>query len=145
MHSGGPKRDQEIAPAVGGPDQRTPSYRVVDPVCAPATDRTGRDVRYPRRQLGIALLRLAIAVITAIRFWPAPPAWSATSNYSIVPSAAIGRDIPAADSGGGEAGDAVGNWVTAGDAMNTLAGKDISLVTPTPEMVMLFPGLEHQA
>jgi hypothetical protein len=145
MHSGGPKRDQEIAPAVGGPDQRTPSHRVVVLVCAPATDRTGRDIRYPRRQLGIALSRLAIAVITAIRFWPAAPAWSATSNYSMVPSVAIGRDIPVAHSGGGEAGDAVSNWVTAGDAMNTLAGKDISVITPAPEMVMLHPGRGHQA
>jgi S-formylglutathione hydrolase FrmB len=49
-----------------------------------------------------------------------------------VPSAAMGRDIPVAFLGGGpravylldafNAGDTVSNWVTAGNAMNTLAG-----------------------
>jgi len=155
MHSGGPKRDQEIAPAVGGPDQRTPSYRVVDPVCAPATDRTGRDVRYPRRQLGIALLRLACAVTIAVCFWPAAPARSATTRYSIDPSAAMGRAIHIAFRDGGvhtvflldapDIGDIVGNWVAVGNAMNALTDKGISVVAPAPEMVMFHRTREHQA
>ena len=55
----------------------------------------------------------------------------------MVPSAAMGRDIPVAFQAGGphavvlldayNAGDPVSNWVTAGNAMNTLAGKGISV------------------
>ena len=51
----------------------------------------------------------------------------------MVPSAAMGRDIPVAFLAGGphavvlldayNAGDSVSNWVTAGNAMNTLAGR----------------------
>jgi S-formylglutathione hydrolase FrmB len=58
----------------------------------------------------------------------------------MVPSAAMGRDIPVSFRGGGphavflldafNAGDPVSNWVTAGGAMNTLAGKGISVVAP---------------
>ncbi len=58
----------------------------------------------------------------------------------MVPSAAMGRDIPVAFQGGGphavvlldafNAGPDVSNWVTAGNAMNTLAGKGISVAAP---------------
>ncbi|MEC4761593.1 alpha/beta hydrolase family protein [Mycobacterium sherrisii] len=58
----------------------------------------------------------------------------------MVPSAAMGRDIPVAFLGGGphavylldafNAAPDVSNWVTAGNAMNTLAGKGISVVAP---------------
>ena len=58
----------------------------------------------------------------------------------MVPSAAMGRDIPVAFLGGGphavylldafDAAPDVSNWVTAGNAMNTLAGKGISVVAP---------------
>ena len=58
----------------------------------------------------------------------------------MVPSAAMGRDIPVAFQGGGphavvlldafNAAPDVSNWVTAGNAMNTLAGKGISVAAP---------------
>jgi S-formylglutathione hydrolase FrmB len=58
----------------------------------------------------------------------------------MVPSAAMGRDIPVAFMSGGphavylldafNAAPDVSNWVTAGNAMNTLAGKGISVVAP---------------
>jgi S-formylglutathione hydrolase FrmB len=61
-------------------------------------------------------------------------------EYLTVPSAKMGRDIPVAFLGGGphavylldafNAGDTVSNWVSAGNAMNTLAGKGVSVVAP---------------
>lgn len=58
----------------------------------------------------------------------------------MVPSAAMGRDIPVAFLAGGphavylldafNAAPDVSNWVTAGNGMNTLAGKGISVVAP---------------
>ena len=58
----------------------------------------------------------------------------------MVPSAAMGRDIPVAFMAGGphavylldafDAAPDVSNWVTAGNAMNTLAGKGISVAAP---------------
>ena len=58
----------------------------------------------------------------------------------MVPSAAMGRDIPVAFLAGGphavylldpfNAAPDVSNWVTVGNAMNTLAGKGISVVAP---------------
>jgi S-formylglutathione hydrolase FrmB len=58
----------------------------------------------------------------------------------MVPSAAMGRDIPVAFQGGGphavvlldafNAAPDVSNWVTAGNAMNTLAGQGISVAAP---------------
>jgi S-formylglutathione hydrolase FrmB len=58
----------------------------------------------------------------------------------MVPSAAMGRDIPVAFQGGGphavflldafNAAPDVSNWVTAGNAMNTLAGRGISVAAP---------------
>ncbi|MDT5151734.1 MAG: hypothetical protein QOI01_3467 [Mycobacterium sp.] len=58
----------------------------------------------------------------------------------MVPSAAMGRDIPVAFQAGGphavflldafNAAPDVSNWVTAGNAMNTLAGKGISVAAP---------------
>lgn len=58
----------------------------------------------------------------------------------MVPSAAMGRDIPVAFLAGGShavylldafnAAPDVSNWVTAGNAMNTLGGKGISVVAP---------------
>ena len=56
----------------------------------------------------------------------------------MVPSAAMGRDIPVAFESGGphavflvdafNAGDTVSNWVSAGNATNTLGGRGVSVV-----------------
>jgi S-formylglutathione hydrolase FrmB len=72
---------------------------------------------------------------------PAVPVAAADPvDHLMVPSAAMGRDIPVAFFGGGphavillDAFDAradVSNWVSAGNAMNTLAGKGISVAAP---------------
>jgi S-formylglutathione hydrolase FrmB len=74
-------------------------------------------------------------------------------EYLMVPSAAMGRDIPVAFLGGGphavflldafNAGDAVSNWVTAGNAMNTLAGKGVSVVAPAGGAYSLYTNWEQ--
>ncbi|WAC94580.1 esterase family protein [Mycobacterium sp. Aquia_213] len=67
---------------------------------------------------------------------------AAAASYEtlMVPSGAMGRDIPVAFLGGGphavylldafNAAPDVSNWVTAGNAMGTLGGKGISVVAP---------------
>jgi S-formylglutathione hydrolase FrmB len=71
----------------------------------------------------------------------------------MVPSPAMGRDIPVAFLAGGphavvlldayNAGDGVSNWVTAGNAMNTLAGKGISVVAPASGAFTLYTNWEQ--
>lgn len=67
-------------------------------------------------------------------------AHAAAVEYLQVPSAAMGRDIPVAFQAGGphavflldafNGAPDVSNWVTAGNAMNTLAGRGISVAAP---------------
>jgi S-formylglutathione hydrolase FrmB len=71
----------------------------------------------------------------------------------MVPSAAMGRDIPVTFLAGGphavylldafNAGDTVSNWVTAGNAMNTLAGKGISVAAPASGAYSLYTNWEQ--
>ncbi|MEB3070638.1 alpha/beta hydrolase family protein [[Mycobacterium] vasticus] len=71
----------------------------------------------------------------------------------MVPSAAMGRDIPVAFMGGGphavylldafNAGPDVSNWVTAGNAMNTLANKGISVVAPAGGAYSMYTDWER--
>ena len=71
----------------------------------------------------------------------------------MVPSAAMGRDIPVTFMAGGphavylldafDAGDPVSNWVTAGNAMNTLAGKGISVAAPASGAYSLYTNWEQ--
>lgn len=94
-----------------------------------------------------ALLRVfCIAVLAAglgVALQPAVVTGAArAAGYEslMVPSAAMGRDIPVAFLAGGphavylldafNAAPDVSNWVTAGNAMNTLGGKGISVVAP---------------
>ncbi|ETZ59246.1 antigen 85-C [Mycobacterium sp. MAC_080597_8934] len=94
-----------------------------------------------------ALLRVfCIAVLAAglgVALQPAAVtgvARAAGYESLMVPSAAMGRDIPVAFLAGGphavylldafNAAPDVSNWVTAGNAMNTLGGKGISVVAP---------------
>ncbi|MBB5167863.1 alpha/beta hydrolase-fold protein [Mycobacterium sp. AZCC_0083] len=80
-------------------------------------------------------------------------ATAADVEYLTVPSAAMDRDIPVAFLGGGRhavflldafnAGDTVSNWVTAGDAMNTLAGKGVSVVAPAGGAYSLYTDWEQ--
>ena len=71
----------------------------------------------------------------------------------MVPSAAMGRDIPVAFLAGGphavylldafNAAPDVSNWVTAGNAMNTLAGKGISVVAPAGGAYSMYTDWEQ--
>src|SRR5882757_7117760 len=82
------------------------------------------------------------AVAMATGLWAASPTTAKAEGveYLMVPSAAMGRDIPVAFQGGGphavflldafNAAPDVSNWVTAGNAMNTLAGRGISVAAP---------------
>ena len=92
---------------------------------------------------GMRLFRTTCALVLAVGMWLAGPhvtARAAAVEYLMVPSAAMGRDIPVAFQGGGphavflldafNAAPDVSNWVTAGNAMGTLAGKGISVAAP---------------
>jgi S-formylglutathione hydrolase FrmB len=96
---------------------------------------------------------LTVLLITALLVGPPATATAAGVEYLMVPSAAMGRDIPVAFLGGGphavylldafDAGDAVSNWVTAGNAMNTLAGKGISVAAPASGAYSLYTDWEQ--
>jgi S-formylglutathione hydrolase FrmB len=99
------------------------------------------------RSVGLAVLLTALAVVAPVT------ARAAGVEYLMVPSAAMGRDIPVAFLGGGphavylldafDAGDTVSNWVTAGNAMNTLAGRGISVVAPAGGAYSLYTDWEQ--
>ena len=101
------------------------------------------------------LFRAVSAAVLALGLWgaTAPSAGAAGVEYLMVPSPAMGRDIPVAFMGGGphavvlldayNAGDGVSNWVTAGNAMNTLAGKGISVVAPASGAFTLYTNWEQ--
>lgn len=107
------------------------------------------------------LARVACIVVLAVGWWgiTATAAFtrlaSATPNveYLTVPSAAMGRDIPVAFMGGGphavylldafNAAPDVSNWVTAGNAMNTLAGKGISIAAPASGAYSMYTDWEQ--
>ena len=91
------------------------------------------------RVLSVAALAIGLIAVT-VTGGPAGKARAAGYESLMVPSAAMGRDIPVAFLGGGphavylldafNAAPDVSNWVTAGNAMNTLGGKGISVVAP---------------
>lgn len=102
------------------------------------------------RVLGVAALALGVA--GAIPVAKAPSAQAAGVEYLMVPSAAMGRDIPVAFQGGGphavvlldafNAAPDVSNWVTAGNAMNTLAGTGLSVVAPAGGAFSMYTNWE---
>ena len=89
---------------------------------------------------GLSALRVTLVVVLGLCIWNALTAKAADIEYLMVPSAAMGRDVPVAFQAGGphavylldafDAAPDVSNWVTAGNAMNTLAGKGISVAAP---------------
>jgi S-formylglutathione hydrolase FrmB len=100
------------------------------------------------------VLRAILTVMLAVGLWSGTTtARAADVEYLMVPSGAMGRDIPVAFMGGGphavylldafNAGDTVSNWVTAGNAMNTLAGKGISVVAPAGGAYSLYTNWEQ--
>ena len=74
-------------------------------------------------------------------------------EYLQVPSGAMGRDIPVAFQAGGphavvlldafNAGPDVSNWVTAGNAMNALAGKGVSVAAPASGAFSMYTNWEQ--
>jgi S-formylglutathione hydrolase FrmB len=101
----------------------------------------------------VLLLRTALAVVLGLCLWTAAQAKAAAVDYLTVPSAAMGRDIPVAFMPGGphavylldafNAGDSVSNWVTAGNAMATLAGTGVSVVAPAGGAYSLYTDWEQ--
>lgn len=101
----------------------------------------------------VLLLRAALAAVLGLCLWNAVQARAATVDYLMVPSAAMGRDIPVAFMAGGphavylldafDAGDTVSNWVTAGDAMATLAGSGVSVAVPAGGAYSLYTNWEQ--
>jgi S-formylglutathione hydrolase FrmB len=107
----------------------------------------------------VKLFRVLGAVILAMGLWGAatptmaPRATAAGMEYLMVPSAAMGRDIPVAFQGGGpraivlldafNAAPDVSNWVTAGNAMNTLAGSGLSVVAPAGGAYSMYTNWER--
>ncbi|MCV7438260.1 esterase family protein [Mycobacterium seoulense] len=91
------------------------------------------------RVFSVAALSIGLIGVT-VTGGPAGKARAAGYESLMVPSAAMGRDIPVAFLAGGphavylldafNAAPDVSNWVTAGNAMNTLGGKGISVVAP---------------
>jgi S-formylglutathione hydrolase FrmB len=100
------------------------------------------------------LFRATLTAVLALGLWTATaPTAKADVEMLMVPSGAMGRDIPVAFSGGGphmvvlldafNAAPDVSNWVTAGNAMNTLAGKGISVAAPASGAWSLYTNWEQ--
>jgi S-formylglutathione hydrolase FrmB len=101
------------------------------------------------------LLRVICAAALAGSFTLTTPSRGLAANYEnlMVPSAAMGRDIPVTFLAGGphavylldafNAAPDVSNWVTAGNAMNTLAGKGISVVAPAGGAFSMYTNWEQ--
>jgi S-formylglutathione hydrolase FrmB len=123
-------------------------------------DYTNCDAEYYFRYKGdhmtklvVTLLRSALVTTIVVSLWTAAHAKAAAVEYLMVPSVAMGRDVPIAFIGGGphavylldafNAGDAVSNWVTAGNAMNTIAGKGVSAVAPADGAYSLYTDWEQ--
>ncbi len=102
----------------------------------------------------ITILRTTLVVVLGIALWHAAIAKADSAiEYLMVPSAAMGREIPVAFHGGGphavflldafNAGDTVSNWVTAGSAANTTSGRGISMAAPAGGAYSLYTNWEQ--
>src|SRR5271155_3249089 len=104
------------------------------------------------RLLLAAVLGGASGTVTEV-ISPAGWARAAAVENLMVPSAAMGRDIPVTFMAGGphavylldafDAGPEVSNWVTAGHAMNALAGKGISVAAPAGGAYSMYTDWEQ--
>ena len=107
------------------------------------------------RSLSMLLRLLCAAVLTVGGFVLGHGGSARAAGYEtlMVPSAAMGRDIPVAFLAGGphavylldafNAAPDVSNWVTAGNAMNTLAGKGISVAAPAGGAFSMYTNWER--
>jgi S-formylglutathione hydrolase FrmB len=101
----------------------------------------------------ITLLRTLFVVVIAITLWTAAEAKADAVEYLMVPSAAMGRDIPVAFQGGGshavylldafDAAPDLSNWVGVGNGMKTLSGKGVSVVAPAGGSWSLYTDWEQ--
>src|SRR5246500_2476139 len=105
------------------------------------------------RLLCAAALTIGIGGAVSIVGTKSGSARAAGYETLMVPSGAMGRDIPVAFLAGGphavylldpfDAAPDVSNWVTAGNAMNTLAGKGISVVAPAGGAWSMYTNWEN--
>jgi len=112
--------------------------------------RGGRGLSALLRVFGVAALSVGLGGVAAGLTGTAK---AAGYESLMVPSAAMGRDIPVAFLAGGphavylldpfDAAPDVSNWVTAGNAMNTLAGKGISVVAPAGGAYSMYTNWEQ--
>ncbi|WP_082946046.1 alpha/beta hydrolase-fold protein [Mycobacterium sp. E1747] len=98
---------------------------------------------------------MAVTVLVGVAGgWLSPVVRAAPGvEQLMVPSAAMGRDIPVTFLSGGphvvylldafNAGETVSNWVTAGNAMNALGGKGVSIVAPAGGAYSLYTNWEQ--
>ena len=101
----------------------------------------------------VKLFRAVSAVVVAAGLWGATaPTAAAGVETVMVPSAAMGRDIPVSFQGGGphvvvlldafNAGPDVSNWVTVGNAMGSLAGSGFSVAAPAGGAYSMYTNWE---
>src|SRR5690349_14960622 len=104
-------------------------------------------------KLGPLLLRGAFVVVLNLGFCDVASVNADAVEHLMVPSAAMGRDIPVAFKAGGphaafmldafDAAPDVSNWITAGNAINTLAGKGISVAAPAGGAYSMYTNWEQ--
>ncbi|MGW0161702.1 esterase family protein [Mycobacterium sp. NPDC003323] len=101
----------------------------------------------------VRLLRVVLICILALCLWNSGKARADTVETLMVPSAAMGRDIPVAFQSGGpkavflldafNAAPDVSNWVTAGNAMESFVGRGLSAVAPAGGAWSLYTNWEQ--
>jgi len=104
------------------------------------------------RLLSAALLAVDIGVVSGANLGVGTAHAAGVENL-MVPSAAMGRDIPVTFMAGGphavylldpfDGGPDVSTWVTAGNAMRTLAGKGISVAAPAGGAYSMYTNWEN--
>jgi S-formylglutathione hydrolase FrmB len=114
--------------------------------------KIGRGLSALLRIFCVAALTVGFLGVT-VTAGPTGKARAAGYESLLVPSAAMGRDIPVAFLAGGphavylldpfDAGPDVSNWVTAGNAMSTLARKGISVVAPAGGAYSMYTNWEQ--
>lgn len=113
----------------------------------------GRAESAHKHQYWTIWLRIVLVALLVPSLWNAATARADGLEQLMIPSAAMGRDIPVAFQAGGphavylldafNAAPDVSNWVTAGNAMNTLAGKGVSVVAPAGGAWSLYTNWER--
>lgn len=101
----------------------------------------------------VVILRMVLALALTLCMCHAAHAKADAVEYLVIPSAAMGRDIPVAFRAGGphavflldafNAAPDISNWVTVGNGMNAFAGKGVSVVAPAGGAYSLFTDWEQ--